>query len=124
MKGLNETWKCAAKTQILIAPSVRAHGDRSKRGQSCTMRTCGTLDRGNPGRTIALRGFLRKKTRLDLKIAYEWGVVGQFYLGDLKSGDLYLRTVEDIVQLPAGRTAGVRGLPVAVGISQTCSGQK
>ena len=43
-------------------------------------------------------------------------MIGEFDLGDFKIGDPDLGTVENIVQLPAGRPAGVGRLPVDVGI--------
>jgi len=51
-------------------------------------------------------------------------VIGQGNLGNLETGDVYLRTVEDIIQLPAGGSAGVRGLTVSVGIVEARGGQK
>jgi hypothetical protein len=61
---------------------------------------------------------------INLKIAYQRGVIGQGDLGNLKTGDAYFRAVEDVIQLSAGGPAGVGGFSVCVGILEARSGQK
>ena len=61
---------------------------------------------------------------MDFKITDEGGVIGEFNLWYAKIGDLDVRTVENIVQLPPGRPTGMRGLPLTVCASQTRCGEK
>jgi hypothetical protein len=51
----------------------------------------------------------------DVKFTDQGGVVGKFNRGNLKIGNLNLRAVKNVIELPARGPAGVRRLPVAIG---------
>ena len=61
---------------------------------------------------------------VDIKIAYQRGMIRQGNLGNLEAGDGYLRTVENIVQLAARGPAGMGGPTIDVGIREPCGSPK
>ena len=60
----------------------------------------------------------------NFKVTNQGRMVGIFYLRYLKMGHSNLRAVKNIIELSSRRPAGVGGLAVAVGISQTSGGKE